>query len=101
MSARLDSAGLRAAAVGFLTAEPDPSGAADLVCSKGSVVVAADPTEFKDAFKRLKKVDGYRWIVINREDLFAANSLSIGSKAGILDGGGAVLKAADVPRKKI
>lgn len=101
MSGRLDSAGLTAAAISVLDAQPDPSGATDLVCAKGNVVVAADPGEFKEAFKRLKKVDGYRWIVINREDLFAANSLSIGSKAGILDAAGSVLKAADVPRKKI
>ena len=101
MSGRLDADGLRAAATQVLDAQPDTSGAADLVCAKGSVVVAADPSDFKNAFKRLKKIEGYRWIVINREDLFAANSLSIGSKAGILDANGAVLKSADVPRKKL
>jgi len=98
---RLDSDALRAAAMEVLDARPDDTGAADLTCAKGSVVVAADPAEFKKAFKRLKKIDGYRWIVINREDLFAANTLSIGSKAGIIDESGAVLKAADVPRRKI
>ena len=55
----------------------------------------------KDAFKRIKKVDGFRWVVINREDLFAANTLSLGSKAGLMDGDGAVLKAANLPRKKV
>lgn len=99
MSGRLDADGLRAAAAKVLDAQPDTTGAADLVCEKGNVVVAADPSDFKAAFKRLKKIEGYRWIVINREDLFAANSLSIGSKAGILDENGAVLKAADMPRK--
>lgn len=98
---RLDNESLRAAAIQALGARPDESGAADLVCEKGSVVVAAGPSEFKGAFKRLKKIEGYRWIVINREDLFAANPLSIGSKAGILDADGAVLKAADVPRRKV
>jgi hypothetical protein len=98
---RLDTEGLKAAAVSVLKAEPDPSGEADLVYEKGKVVVAADPNEFKAAFKRLKKMDGYKWIVINREDLFAANTLSIGSKAGILDAAGSVLKGADIPRKKI
>ena len=98
---RLDQEQLIAAATSLLSAEPDLSGQADLVAEKGSVVVAADPSDFKKAFKRLKKVDGYRWIVINREDLFAANTLSLGSKAGILDAEGAVLKAADVPRKKM
>lgn len=99
--ARLDQEQLTAAAIASLGAEPDPSGQADLVCEKGSVVVAADVATFKAAFKRLKKVDGYRWIVINREDLFGANTLSIGSKAGILDADGGVLKNADIPRKKV
>lgn len=98
--ARLNQEELLAAASRIMSAEPDASGNADLVGQKGSIVVAADPGDFKAAFKRLKKVDGYRWIVINREDLFAANTLSMGSKAGIMDADGAVLKAADVPRKK-
>ena len=98
--ARLDQDQLLAAAKAFLAAEPDPTGKADLVGEKGSVVVAAEQGDMKAAFKRIKKVDGYRWVVINREDLFAANTLSLGSKAGILDADGAVLKAADIPRKK-
>jgi hypothetical protein len=98
---RLDTNGLTEAATSALGATPDPSGEADLVYEKGKVVVAADPNEFKAAFKRLKKMDGYKWIVINKDDLFAANTLSIGSKAGILDATGAVLKGADIPRKKI
>ena len=99
--ARLDQSQLLAAAQAVLSAEPDPSGKADLVSEKGSVVVAADPADMKAAFKRIKKVDGYRWVVINREDLFAANTLSLGSKAGILDAEGSVLKAADIPRKRV
>lgn len=98
---RLDTEGLKAAAIEVWSARPDDSGAADLVSDKGNIVVAADPAEFKSAFKRLKKIDGYRWLVINREDLFAANALSIGSKAGIVDAAGKVLKQADVPRKRI
>lgn len=98
---RLDHAGLTAAVTRALSCVPDETGSADLVFDKGKVVVAADPTEFKAAFSRLKKVDGYRWIAINREDLFAANSLSIGSKAGIVDATGAVLKAADLPRRRM
>jgi len=101
VSGRLDQAALLEAAIRFLEAQPDPTGAADLVSTRGGVVVAADASEFKAAFARLKRLDGYRWLVINREDLFAANTLSIGSKAGILDGSGAVLKAADVPRKRM
>ena len=99
--ARLNQARLTAAVVEVLNAEPDPTGAADLIGPKGSIVVAADPAGFKAAFKRIKKVDGYRWVVINREDLFAANTLSLGSKAGIIDADGAILKAADVPRKRM
>ncbi len=99
--ARLDQAGLTEAVAAALAAQPDPSGSADLVSDKGSIVVAAAPDDFKKSFKRLKNVDGYRWIAINREDLFAANTLSIGSKAGILDADGKVLKAADLPRKRI
>ena len=99
--ARLDQQGLHDAVANVMNAQPDPSGAADLVSEKGSIVVAADPNEFKAAFKRVKKIDGYRWVAINREDLFAANTLSLGSKAGIVDAEGKVLKAADVPRKKL
>lgn len=98
---RLNQAELTAAAVDALDAEPDPSGAADLVFSRGSVMVVAEVSEFKATFKRIKKIDGYRWVVINREDLFAANTLSLGSKAGIIDANGSVLKQADVPRSKI
>ena len=46
-------------------------------------------------------IDGYRWVAINRDDLFGANPLSIGSKIGILDAGGRILKNADSPRKKV
>ncbi len=99
--ARLDQQELTAAVARAMSAEPDGSGAADLVCDKGQIVVAADPDDFKAAFKRVKKIDGYRWVAINREDLFAANTLSLGSKAGIVDAAGKVLKAADIPRKKM
>ena len=97
--ARYDQAAFVAHAQSMLNAEPDPSGNADLVGEKGSIVVAANPEDFKKAFKRLKKVPGYRWIVIHRDDLFLANTLSLGSKAGILDEEGKVLKSADIPRK--
>lgn len=97
--ARYDQEAFVAHAQSLLEAQPDPSGQADLVGEKGAIVVAAKPEDFKAAFKRLKKVPGYRWIVIHREDLFLANTLSLGSKAGILDEDGKVLKAADIPRK--
>ncbi len=98
---RLNRDELISAATENLGASPDPSGAADLVFDRGSIVVAAEVTEFKAAFKRLKKeVDGYRWALINKEDLFAANTLSLGSKAGMITPDGTVLKNADIPRKK-
>lgn len=97
--ARLDQAALTAKALEIFEAEIDPSGAADMVGEKGSIIVAADVSDFKAAFKRIKKVPGYRWVVINREDLFGANPLSLGSKAGLMDAEGNVLKAADIPKK--
>lgn len=99
--ARLNQEELIAAVSGFMDASPDATGAADLTSEKGSIVVAAAVDDFKAAFKRIKKVDGYRWVAINREDLFAANTLSLGSKAGLIDQSGKVLKAPDVPRKKM
>jgi hypothetical protein len=64
-------------------------------------VVAADQTGFKAAFDRLKKIDGYRWLVINRDDLFVANTLSSKTKTGIVDADVAVLQAADLPRRRV
>ncbi|MEM7325031.1 MAG: hypothetical protein AAF531_18225 [Actinomycetota bacterium] len=99
--ARLNHDELTAAIAEKLSATPDPSGAADLICDRGAIVVAADPDSLKAAFKRAKKIDGYRWVAINRSDLFAANPLSLGSKAGIFDQSGEMLKNADVPRRKV
>lgn len=100
--ARMNADQMRAVAVEQMAATPDPSGTADFVSEdKGSIIVAAEPGDMKSAFKRIKKVDGYRWVMINQEDLFAANSLSIGSKAGLITPDGKVLKAADLPRRKI
>ena len=98
--ARMTSDQLKDAARERLGASDDQSGTADLVFDRGSIVVGADPNEFKAMFKRLKKIDGYRWALINKEDLFAANTLSVGSKAGIMAPDGAILKNADVPRKR-
>ena len=71
------------------------------VFDKGSIVVAASADDLKGAFKRVKKIDGYRWVAINRADLFGANPLSLGSKAGIIDAHGEILKNADIPRRKV
>ena len=103
--ARLDHDELAAAVAAAVDASPDASGNADLVSERGSIVgsivVAAQPGDLKAAFKRAKKIDGYRWVAINRQDLFGANPLSLGSKVGILDADGRILKNADSPRKKV
>ncbi len=100
--ARLNQEALTAAAVAKFDATPDPSGEGDLTCERGALIIAAEQADLKSAFKRAKKIKaGYRWVVINREDLFGANPLSLGSKAGIFDADGNMLKNADVPRTKV
>ena len=41
---------------------------------RGAIVVAARAEDLKAAFKRAKKIDGYRWVAINREDLFVCEA---------------------------
>jgi hypothetical protein len=98
--ARLDRDGLLSAITTSLHAGPDPDGLADLVASQGRINVAASGAEIGPAIKRLAPLSGYRWIAINGGDLFAANPLTIGTKVGILDQTGRVLKNADLPRPK-
>jgi hypothetical protein len=98
--ARLDRDALLNAIVTSLNATPDPDGLADLVASQGRINVAATGPEIAPAIKRLAPVSGYRWIAINGGDLFSASPLTIGSKVGIIDQTGRVLKAADLPRPK-
>ncbi len=98
---RLDQAGLEQYAIDTLGAKRDDSTGADFTFEKGSLIAVASPDDMKQAFKRIKKVPGYRWVLINKEDLFAANTLSLGSKAGLLAQDGSTLKNADVPRKKV
>ena len=98
--ARLDRDALLASAIATLSATPDPEGVSDLVASKGHINVAATQAEMGPAIKRLAKVAGYRWLVINGVDLFAVSPLTIGTKVGILDQSGKVLKAADLPRPR-
>ena len=98
--ARLDRDALIAAATAALAATPDPEGAADLVADRGRINVAAGAGDLKGAIQRLVPLSGYRWIVINAGDLFAASPLTLGTKVGILDPTGRVLKAADLPRAK-
>ena len=91
---------LHQAMVSKLSAEPDPSGRADLICSKGSLGIAADRKQIKRTVKRLRPLDGYRYLIINRADLFSASPATIGTKIGILDANGSLLKAADLPRRR-
>ncbi len=98
--ARLDRDALVKAISAALAATPDPEGTADLVAERGRMNVAATAAELEAAIKRLTPLRGYRWIVINAGDLFAASPLTLGTKVGILDPSGRVLKAADLPRPK-
>lgn len=97
---RMNHDQLRQSMIDNLAAEPDPTGQADLVCSKGALGIAADHKQIKKTVKRLRPLMSYRFLVINRGDLFAASPATIGTKIGILDGGGSLLKAADLPRKR-
>jgi hypothetical protein len=98
--ARLDREALITAISAAIAATPDPEGASDLIAERGHINVAASAAELKGAIQRLVPLPGYRWIVINAGDLFGASPLTIGSKVGILDPTGRVLKAADLPRPK-
>jgi len=98
--ARLDREALRSAISTAIGASPDPDGTADLVAERGHLNVAASAAELKGAIQRLVPLRGYRWIVINDADLFAASPLTLGTKVGILGPNGRVLKAADLPRPK-
>ena len=97
---RLEREAMVTAISAVLGATPDPEGAADLVAQRGHLNVAASPAELKTAIQRLVPLRGYRWIVINAGDLFVASPLTLGTKVGILDPTGRVLKAADLPRAK-
>jgi hypothetical protein len=97
---RLDRAAITASLTEKLGATPDPDGAADLVASQGRIVVVASAGELDAAIGRLKPLPGYRWIAINGGDLFSASPKTIGTKIGIIDHTGKLLKAADLPRAK-
>jgi len=98
--ARLDKEAIAASLGEHIAATPDPDGAADLVASQGRINVAADSAAIGPAIGGLKGVGGFRWIAINAGDLFVASPKTIGTKVGILDPTGRVLKAADMPRPK-
>jgi hypothetical protein len=97
---RLDRAAILASITTKLAAVPDPDGAADLVASQGRIVILAEPGELRTAIGRLRPLDGYRWLAINAGDLFGVSPMTIGTKIGIMDSNGRVLKAADLPRQQ-
>lgn len=97
---RLDRAGIIAALTDRLPASTDPGGEADLIADRGRIAVAATPGDIGPAVNRLRPLEGYRWLAINGADLFLASPKTIGTKIGILDPTGRMLKAADLPRKK-
>jgi len=97
---RLDRAGIVAALTAKIQAAPDPDNVVDLVATQGRIAVAATEAEIAPALDRLKPLGGYRWLAINGADLFQASPMTIGTKVGILDHTGRVLKAADLPRPK-
>jgi hypothetical protein len=98
--ARLDRVGLLDAVIAATKATPDPEGVSDLVASVGRINIAPSGAEVQAAVERLKPLPGYRWIAINSGDLFTASPLTLGSKVGIIDATGRVLKAADLPRAR-
>lgn len=97
---RLDRAALIAALAEKLPASRDPDGVVDLVARQGRINVAATAADIGPAIERLRPLEGYRWLAINGADLFSASPKTIGTKVGILDATGRVLKAADLPRKR-
>jgi hypothetical protein len=97
---RLDRDGLIAAVSAKLGASVDPDGTSDLVAPQGRINVAASAAEIAPAIGRLRPLEGYRWLAINSADLFGASPLTIGTKVGIIDETGRVLKNADLPRKR-
>ena len=97
---RLDRAAITESLAAKLSATADPEGIVDLIASQGRVVVVATLGELRGAIDRLKPLDGYRWVAINAGDLFGVSPMTIGTKVGIMDSNGRVLKAADLPRPK-
>ena len=97
---KLDREALAAAITEKLGAAPEPDGSGDLVASQGRIAIVATVAEIDGAIARLKPLPGYNYIAINGGDLFSASPKTIGSKVGILDSTGKVLKAADLPRPK-
>jgi len=97
---RLDHDAIGAALTATLGASPDADGSGDLLAPQGRIAIVASPADIDPAIARLRPLPGYRWLAINGGDLFSASPKTIGTKIGIIDQTGKVLKAADLPRPK-
>lgn len=98
---RLNHEQMVAAATDLFEAIPDETGVADLISNRGRILLAPELGGMKEIFQTAKTIDGYKWVMINSADMVLANTLSIGSKAGIVAADGKVLKNADLPRRTI
>ena len=98
---RLTAEQIAASLIDQIGAQPSAAGPADLTADIGAIAVAATGKDVKPAIDRIKVIpDGYRWLAIHQQDLFAASPATIGTKVGLIDPTGKVLKQADLPRKK-
>ena len=98
---RLDRDAIAASLTEKLSATPDPDGGPDLIADRGRIAIVPSPAELDAAIARLRPLQGYRWVAINGGDLFSASPKTIGTKIGIIDPAGKILKAADLPRAKV
>lgn len=97
---RLDRDAIAASLAARLGATPDPESRSDLVAGQGRINVVASMSELDAALARHRDLGGYRWVAINAADLFGVSPKTIGSKVGIMDPTGKILKNADLPRPK-
>ncbi len=97
---RLDREAISEALSAKLGATADPDGGSDLIAPQGRIAIVPTPADIDPAIARLRPLPGYRWLAINGGDLFSASPKTIGTKIGIIDHTGKVLKAADLPRPK-
>jgi hypothetical protein len=97
---RLDREALGAALSARLGATQEADGSGDLAAPQGRVAIVAGVADLDAAIARLRALQGYRWLGINGGDLFSVSPKTIGTKIGIIDQNGKVLKAADLPRPK-
>ena len=74
----------------------DPTGEVDVRFPGGVIIAAATLEEIPVAVQRLKPLLGYRFLGIQRADLFTASRATVQTKIGLLDENGSTVKAPDV-----